>query len=304
MKIFFGTLKRDRVPSAMLLSGDMGVGKRLAALNYAKAVNCLDPVDSDCCDTCASCRKIDAEMHPDITVLIPDGDGIKIDMIRKIEEVLFLKAFEGRRKVVIIDDAEAMNINAANAFLKTLEEPPSDSLILLISSNPDSLPDTIRSRCTNIRFYPLPLEGMRKVISPEIREEDMDFVLRLSMGRPGLALAGDFMGEREWFMKLLANMRQGESKDIWADKNAMKAWLDLAFVLLRDMAVFKITGDESDLLYGRGEHKMYGNANLRPLFDAYQGLLKIRGLLDFNLNKSISWNYVSAMMQSLRTSEK
>ncbi len=297
MKIFFGTLRRDRVPSAMLLSGDMGVGKRLAALNYAKAVNCLNPVNFDCCDACASCRKIDAEMHPDITVLIPDGDEIKIDMIRKIEEVLFLKAFEGKKKVVIIDDAEAMNINAANAFLKTLEEPPSDSLILLISSNPDSLPDTIRSRCTTIRFYPLPLEGMKKVISREVSAEDMDFVLQLSMGRPGLALSGDFMGEREWFMKLLGNMRQGESKDVWADKNAIKAWLDLAFVLLRDMAVFKVTGNESDLIYGRGERKIYENANLRALFDAYQGLLKIRGLLDFNLNKSISWNYVSQIMK-------
>ena len=300
LRIFFGTLRRNRVPSAVLVSGDMGIGKRLAAMNYVKAINCLSPVDFDCCDECPSCRKIDAGMHPDITVLLPEGDEIKIDSIRKVEEVLFLKPFEGRKKAVIIDDADEMNINAANAFLKTLEEPPPDSLIILITSNPDRLPDTIRSRCMGVRFHPLPLEGCRKLVSGGVRAEDLELVLKLSMGRPGLALSDDFRAGREWFMGLLDAMLRGESRGVWEDKAAMKAWLDMAFVFLRDMVVFAVTGDESALIYpgaGKGASK-----NIKPqaVFEAWQNLQRLRGLLDFNLNKSISWNYVSAIMQGLK----
>lgn len=300
LRIFFGTLRRDRAPSALLLSGDQGIGKRLAALNYAKALNCLKPVGFDCCDACPSCRKIDAEMHPDITVFSPDGDEIKIDAVRKIEEVLFLKPFEGRRKVVIIDDADAMNINAANAFLKTLEEPPEDSVIVLITSNPDGLPDTVRSRCTHIRFYPLPVEEFNKVVSRNIGGGDMDFVRKLSMGRPGLALSGDFANEREWFMKLLSSMTAGGARDAWADKSAIRSWLDMSFILLRDMAVFKVTGSEDDLMWSGRTQWTSRDISLKAVFEAYQDLQALRRLLDFNLNKSISWNYVSAIMQNLK----
>src|SRR5208283_1454466 len=90
LRILFGMLKRNRVPSAMLLSGDTGIGKRLAAVNFAKAVNCLKPADFDCCDTCASCRKIDAAMHPDVSFTFPEKGEIKIDAVRKLEETLFL----------------------------------------------------------------------------------------------------------------------------------------------------------------------------------------------------------------------
>ncbi|HEX8947341.1 MAG TPA: DNA polymerase III subunit delta' [Dissulfurispiraceae bacterium] len=300
LRIFFGTLRRNRVPSAVLISGDMGIGKRLAAMNYVKAINCLAPADFDCCDECPSCRKIDAGMHPDITVLLPEGDEIKIDSIRKVEEVLFLKPFEGRKKAVIIDDADEMNINAANAFLKTLEEPPPDSLIILITSNPDRLPDTIRSRCMGIRFYPLPLEGCRELVSGGVKAEDLELVLRLSMGRPGLALSDDFKAGREWFMRLLDTMLRGESREVWEDKAAMKSWLDMAFVFLRDMVVFAVTGDESALIYPGAGKGAYKNVKPQAVFEAWQNLQKLRGLLDFNLNKSISWNYVSAIMQGLK----
>src|SRR5271157_277087 len=114
LRILFGMLKRDRVPSAMLFSGDTGIGKRLAAVSFAKAVNCLEPAASDCCDICSSCRKIDAGTHPDITFTFPEKDEIKIDAIRKLEETLFLKPLEAGKKVAIVDDADAMNINAAN----------------------------------------------------------------------------------------------------------------------------------------------------------------------------------------------
>jgi DNA polymerase-3 subunit delta' len=300
LRILFGILKRDRVPSALLFSGDTGVGKRLTAFNLAKAVNCLDPVDFDCCDKCISCKKIDSGTHPDVTEVSPETDEIKIDAIRKIEETLSYRAFEGRRKVVIIDEADTMNINAANAFLKTLEEPPSESLILLVSSNPDSLPDTIRSRCTNIRFRLLPMDECRKLVAAGTGIKDaetleMELVLGLAMGRPGLAVSRDFTAEKKWFLKLLNDMVGGESKSAWADKGEMKAWVDMSFVLLRDMAVQKITGKKSGLIYGG----LYESRDIQAVTNAYQSLQKFKGLLDFNLNKSISWNYVASIMRQV-----
>jgi len=305
LRILFGTLSRDRVPSAMLFSGDMGIGKRLAAVNFAKAVNCLAPVDYDCCDECVQCRKIDSGQHPDVTSIVSEGDEIKIDTIRKVEEAFSFRALEGRRKVVIMDDADAMNINAANAFLKTLEEPPSDSLILLVSSNPDKLPATIRSRCVNVRFKPLPEIACRELVSKNIKTGGTDVVCRLAMGRPGLAISRDFLKENEWFMNVLDDMIRGETKSAWADKGEIKSWLDLSFVFLRDMAVaveFGAGNLELLMVPESVQEKpslRSGTAGLKTIVEAYQGLQRFYGLLDFNLNKSISWNYVAGIMRNI-----
>lgn len=303
LRILLGTLKRNRVPSSVLLSGDSGIGKRLAAINYAKAVNCLEPIDFDCCDKCISCKKIDSGMHPDVLMIVPENDVITIETIRDTQEVISLRPYEGRKKVLIVDDADAMNIYAANAFLKTLEEPPEDSLIILISSNPERLPDTIRSRCINVRFYPLPVDGCRKVVSKNIDSKSIDFILNLAMGRPGLAVSRDFIKENEWFAKLLNNMIHGESKDSWGDKGEIRAWLDMAFILLRDMAVKSELGIQSSeflIFSDTALVKLTLNAQrstLNAVLRAYQDMQQVRGLLDFNLNKSITWNYVASIMR-------
>jgi DNA polymerase-3 subunit delta' len=306
LRILLGTLKRNKIPSATLLSGELGIGKRLAALNYAKAINCLQPVDFDCCDRCISCKKIDSGNHPDVTMIATDGDEIKIEAIRAIEDTLSFRTFEGRKKTVIIDDADRMNIYASNAFLKTLEEPPGDSLILLISSDPSRLPDTVRSRCMTVRFYPLTASSCKETVLEKLNAVDTDKILNLIMGRPGLALSGNLIQEVEWFSKLLKDMITAESKDTWQDKTAIKLWLDICFIFLRDMIITAEIGDRDYKLRIAGqEFKDYNsilrahNTGIRAIFDAYQILLKVRELLDFNLNKSITWNYVASIMRTL-----
>jgi|SRR5208283_449899 len=289
--ILRGTLKRNRVPSAVLFSGDEGIGKKLTAITYAKALNCLEPVEGDCCDSCRACKKIDSGMHPDVTVVSPEKDEITIENIRMIIEALSWRPFEGKRKVFIIDDADAMNSNAANAFLKTLEEPPEGSLILLVSSSPDRLPDTIKSRCAHIRFYPLPRHQCEKIVSPHLDQEKRDVILNSAMGRPGLALSRDFTSERDRFMKILNNMIDGTSKDGWGDKDEMKLWFEAFSIFLRDLAVFNITGQKSDLIYGQAHKKR----DIKEILDAYQLIDSLKSTVDFNLNKSITWNYVSAI---------
>jgi DNA polymerase III subunit delta' len=295
VRILLGTIKRERVPSAVLLSGDSGIGKMLAALNYVKALNCLSPVDADACDKCQSCTKIDNASHADVALVLPENDEIKIESIRQAEEILSLKPYEGKIKVVIVDDADTMNIQAANAFLKTLEEPPPNSLIILVSSNPDRLPDTIRSRCMHVRFRPLSETAYRQILEQKAEGGDNSSFSGLSMGRPGIALTKNFVEERVWFIDILNAMCRGDSKCAWAEKSDIRLWLDLSIVWLRDIAVYSITGRETDLLYGSSR----ASSDFAALLDAGQKLQRVRSAVDMNLNKGITWNYVSGIIQSV-----
>ncbi|MEK6653183.1 MAG: DNA polymerase III subunit delta', partial [Nitrospirota bacterium] len=136
INILLGTLSQNRIPSSYLFAGESGIGKKFTAVNFAKTLNCLNSQPSDCCDECPSCKKIDSQTHPDFMMVTPEKSEIRVEEVRAIEEALSFAPYEGKRKVVIVDEAEAMNASAANAFLKTLEEPPPQSIIILIASSP------------------------------------------------------------------------------------------------------------------------------------------------------------------------
>lgn len=295
LKILTGMLKKNKIPSAILMSGQKGIGKRFAAVNFSKALNCLSPADFDSCDKCLSCKKIDSGVHPDIHIIEPINDEIKIDNIRKIEEVISFKPFEGRKKIVLIDDSEKMNPNASNALLKTLEEPPDNTLIILISSNEDLLPDTIKSRCIRIGFFPLPSEACKKLISSKVSPDDINLYLNLAMGRPGVAISRNLSEEKKWFMSLLQNMINDSSKEMWSDREQMKQWFDLSYIFIRDIIVYEITENKSYTILG----EVFKSESIKKALDAYEELQRIGDMVDFNLNKSITWNYTSGIMKSL-----
>ena len=348
VNILLRTIQRDRLSSSYLFTGESGIGKKFTAINLAKAVNCLKTTPSltlpprgggvggedsellnqtDCCDECSSCKKIDAGVHPDFLLISPEGGQIRIEEIRAINNILSFKPFEGRNKVVIADEADTMNPFAANAFLKTLEEPPKDSLIILISSNPDRLPDTIRSRCSKVNFTPLSHEACRKVIetvrsqesgvppthpSPlrgegkgegeknqESKDSRLSTLVRLSMGRPGLAASGDLIEERAWFIKLLKGMLNAE-KDGWTSKEEMERWFDLLLILFRDMAIIKITQDETNLInidFKDYLNKLSSSIDLKVIIKNYQRLITLKGYFNFNLNRSLTWNYTGSLLR-------
>ncbi|NJD55545.1 MAG: DNA polymerase III subunit delta' [Nitrospirae bacterium] len=318
--ILLGILKRKRIASAYLFSGETGIGKKTTALNFAKAVNCLNTgseadtspenllppagqasgvASLDACDMCESCRKIDSGSHPDVVLISPEERLIKTDEIRSVEEALSFRPYEGRKKVVIVDDADTMNQQAANTFLKTLEEPPEDSLIILISSRTDRLLPTIRSRCSAIVFHPLSLDSCRRILQGKIGDDDMEQAVRLSLGRPGLALTADIREERDWFVNLLKAMLRSE-KDSWASREEVERWFDHALLFMRDLAVLNITGRRSllineDLAENLG--RLGKSVGLQGIIDIHKELSFIRNMLFFNLNKSLTWNYTSALLR-------
>lgn len=161
------SIARTTLPPSLILSGPAGVGKRLAALSVAQTLNCLAPVhaqassgdsepDVDACGTCPACKRIARGVHPDVLFLEPNDKGnIKIDVVRDVIDRSGYRPFEGRRRVSIIDQADALEGAAQHALLKVLEEPPSASSFLLVTASPDLLLPTVRSRCPELRFRPL-----------------------------------------------------------------------------------------------------------------------------------------------------
>lgn len=294
LRILKGMVRRDRVPSALLFSGDTGIGKMLTAVTYAKVLNCLDPREDDCCDACASCVKIERGSHPDVRRIEPENGEIKIEAVREIIGNLAFRPFEGRVKVVIIDDADVLNIAAANAFLKTLEEPPAQSLIVLVSSRPDRLPATVRSRCVRVRFNCLSGEECNDVLralGDGVPDERM--AARL-MGRPGLAC--DFFQERERFIRGLRDLARGLPIEGWTDRAEMAAWFDMLLLCLRDKAVFSITGRSEDLLL----LDECVRQDLEGIMNVHKEVESLRGLVELNLNKQITMNYVTSLLRTVR----
>src|SRR5713101_6862072 len=154
-------LRSQRLAHALLFHGEEQIGKLLTARVLAQAVNCEAapaPDPPDACGACRSCRQIEAGSHPDVTILTATGEKVETDHTREIESRFIYRPLIGRQKIVILDNADLLRREGANALLKTIEEPPPDSLIVLVSSRPEALLPTIRSRCQEIRFAPLALD--------------------------------------------------------------------------------------------------------------------------------------------------
>jgi DNA polymerase-3 subunit delta' len=158
LRLLARSIKGGTLPPSLIFSGPEGVGKKLAAQGVAQALNCVSPVKSgelelDACGECPACRRIARGVHPDVLVVVPgDAGSIKIEQVREVNERTIYRPFEGRRRVTIIDQADALMAAAQNALLKTLEEPPSSSIFILVTARPDALLATVRSRCSQIRF--------------------------------------------------------------------------------------------------------------------------------------------------------
>ncbi|MCB9688540.1 MAG: DNA polymerase III subunit delta' [Alphaproteobacteria bacterium] len=252
----WAALKAGRPHHAYLLEGPRGLGKRLIADRYAMTANCLaeSPFEALPCGTCTSCRQILAGTHPDVLLLEPDTErasrAIPIEAVREVIRKTTYHRFSARRRFVIVDPVEAMLEPAANALLKTLEEPPDGTGFLLVSHNPAALLPTIRSRCQRIRLGAVPVERVRDwLIADHGRDRELaDAAARASLGCPGTALSLDpeglqkraglrddvlaaLGGPLEGVMALAVRVTQGARQE-WATEVA--ALLEVVEDLIRD----------------------------------------------------------------------
>ncbi|WP_434380904.1 DNA polymerase III subunit delta' [Melittangium boletus] len=203
-------LRSGAVHHAYLFAGPPGVGKERAAVGLAQALTCPDKPNEGC-GTCASCIRIGKGSHPDVTWLMPDAErverglagrsdftgtpsrDIRVEQIRGLLERIALHGLESKRKVALVVDAHQMNPQAQNAFLKTLEEPPADTTLVLLASAPDKMLPTIRSRCSKVQFNPLPADFVAERLRTERKLDAETAALAAVMagGSLGRALALD-----------------------------------------------------------------------------------------------------------------
>jgi len=190
LQVLRRSIAAGKLAQAYLFGGPAGVGKASAARALAGALNCLD-APGEGCSSCASCRKIDADLHPDLMTLVPDGASIKVDQVRALEEHLGFAPHEGRWRVVVIDGAELMNPNAGNALLKSVEEPRPRTLFVLCAAATHRVIPTLVSRCQRVRFLPLAEAVIQRILEarqvgdPASRET----AAALAGGSAGRALA-------------------------------------------------------------------------------------------------------------------
>ncbi len=180
-------LKAGRFGQAYLFTGKEGVGKFMVARWFAAGVLCQAGGERPCLE-CVSCERVAKGIHVDLREVSPEKGVVSIDTVRDVQEWLSLKPLEGSRKALLIDDAHTMNIPAANAFLKTLEEPPPSAVIVLVTANPMWLLPTIRSRCQVVWFSPLSPEETQEVLKGRGLEVELEGIEGVFDGSPGRLL--------------------------------------------------------------------------------------------------------------------
>jgi DNA polymerase-3 subunit delta' len=241
--------EKNRVPHALLFTGIPGTGKRTTALALARLLQCQSAKGTVACGICPACKKVDSGNHPDIVFIEPSGTLIKIDQIRTLRNEFALKPFEGNKRVAIITDAHAMNSEAANTFLKILEEPPKGSFMILTAHQISDLLPTIVSRCQHIAFAPLSpaLIAVKLVTDRKIDRHSADIAAVWANGSLGMALKADAVKVAEernqlierfetlslHTMQSLLNFAESLSKDkdnLLNNLEVLKVWLrDILF---------------------------------------------------------------------------
>ncbi|HEX9365872.1 MAG TPA: DNA polymerase III subunit [Vicinamibacterales bacterium] len=298
---------RGVLPPSLIFAGPDGVGKRLTATALAQALNCERPREysvmradiggdapvfagdetggdapmftgNDACGECAACTRIARGVHADVLVIEPGESGsIKVDQVREAIDRSAYRPFEGRRRLVVIDQADALVPEAQNALLKTLEEPPSASVFVLITSRPDVLLPTVRSRCQRLRFGPLAPGDVAGVLIRDhgVAPEDARAAAAAADGSVGRALAGsagDANEARDAAARLLQSAasstdprRRLDGAKVLAggggDRDHLSRRLLALSSLLRDLGLLRSRADERTL----------ANADLKPQLQALVG---------------------------------
>lgn len=261
IRLLRSAVRRDRAAHAYLFTGIPGIGKMTVARSLAKALNCSAAGDADFCDACPSCVMINGGTHPDVQTIEPDGDFIKIAQVRTMQDRMLYTRFLDRYRLVLIDRADAMNLQSANCLLKSLEEPPGNTVMILITSLPYRIPATIRSRCQRVAFHPLASrqieESLRELRGPEASDAS-PLSSRLAGGSLGRALRwqeSGLLGQRQRLLGLIA--RPGPSllnavfdvaDELGEDRACLLELLDLLRLWIRDVMIAKEAGAAAELL--------------------------------------------------------
>ncbi len=312
-----------RVPNSLLFAGEDGIGKKRFALELAKSFVCQNPINFEACDVCAACRRADKfafpkpddrdafkriifSEHPDIGLIIAYNKIILVDAIRELETEANFRPHEASARFFIVDDADKMNESASNALLKTLEEPAATSRIILVSSRPDALLPTIRSRCQTVRFAPVDSGEIENHLlkTKQFAPDDAALLAKLSGGRLGHALRmdlGKFREQRDRMLKVLESilvrenraelLRLAEEMNDAKNKDDYEPTLEILQTLVHDVWTLKTDANEKILINVdliSDLRKLAAKAESKRLAAWLAEIENLREGLAVNLNRKIA----------------
>jgi DNA polymerase III subunit delta' len=273
-------LAAGRLPGALLFTGEEGIGKKLFALEIAKALNCRSPQGAEGCGECPSCVRISKfnypqssesddwkgiiwTDHPDVGMVVAPKRLLLVDQMRQIEREANFRPYEGKARVFLVDDADKLNDSSANALLKVLEEPPHTSHIVLITSRPAMLLPTVLSRCQMIRFAPLAAEEIETYLKQTEKAGAAEARLRARVARGSLGRAVDqdmeeFAEQRQAMLKVLEALsrhdertqllRSAEELNEARYKEEFETRLDVLETLIRDAWMLSLGASEEGVV--------------------------------------------------------
>jgi len=289
-----------RLPHAYLFEGPEGIGKRLVALALTKRLFC--ETGQGCCN-CPACRKIEHHNHPDLHLLEPDGQFIKIEQIRGIQKELSFRPLEAPRKVCLIDGAERLNPAAGNALLKTLEEPSGDALLILLSSRPENILSTIRSRCQRLPFTRLPQARLKEVLLERMALDATEghILAALSEGSFKKALGKDrdlYLEKRRELLKSLTTLAPGRvlplfelAQTLSEEKDRIFDILDIFQAFYRDLLLYRQGRPEEELVnidLAEKIRRVAARESLPSLLVKLDAIESARRHLERNVNRQLA----------------
>ena len=324
-------IKNKRVPNSLLFTGEEGIGKRLFALEFAKSFVCQNPQNGEACGKCRAClradnffippptdknkdefKKVFFSEQPDIGKVVPYKRTILVDAIRNLELEANFRPFESSSRFFIIDPADKMNDEASNALLKTLEEPPATSHIFLVTSRPDALLPTIRSRVQTLRFAPIETKKIEDhlISTKQYSQTDAQILAKLAHGRIGAALDLDlekFRARRELMFKVLNSLLQTKNRAVLLqtaeemndakNKDEYEKFLDTLQTLVHDIWTLKLGG--ADIINAditNDLQRFTANADSKKLAGWLTEIETMRERFAVNINKKIATDALFVQM--------
>ena len=305
-------LERGHLAHALLFWGPEGIGKRTLALELARALLCQDaPAHQGPCGACRACKKVRSQVHGDLLTLAPEKAQIKAVQVAEVLDEAALAPVEGRRRVLVVDDADTLNPTAANALLKLLEEPPGSLQIVLVTSRPHQLLPTINSRCQELECEPLNPAETRQVLEQAGRSgAELETLAELCGGAPGQALGEDHKFLRDLTEEGVRLLMAGEhvrdpisaaakvlgmiedgAQDLAQKRARLSTFIRSLARLLRDALIHQVGGEGPWLApaWSDARQRLARASTAAGLRRAAEGLLELEAdLMERNLHLTLS----------------
>lgn len=298
---FRKTIKSKNISHSYLLEGSEGIGKKLLAKTFAKTLLCEENNNTDPCNKCTSCIMMETANNPDYFEVSSKKASIGVDDIREqVIEQMDIKPYRSKYKVFIIGEAERMTIQAQNALLKTIEEPPSYGVVILLTKNPSKIISTVHSRCSRIRVLPLPTGMIKKYIYDNHGLEEWEAALYADFADGSINKVNqmledeEFWGIRQKAIDYIVKLDGADLIELYdmveeldKDRANLTQILDFWIIWYRDLLMYKMFAKEEYIFYkdfkklllDRSKELTYNRIN-----DNFYAIIKAKERLDKNIN--------------------